>query len=129
MAAEKRARATKATKPLFPFHALVLLAQQFHLLVIDGEAFLFKGKEHKHIRGIEYAALLTLGWITPAHVIDEGLLSHEVTDLGRYIVAQIEEQNRLYLQLAFDAPGFEKKEAFVAQSQQLEEVRAALREK
>jgi hypothetical protein len=104
----KRTRTTKAKKPVFPVRSLLLLVQKFHLLVIDGEAFAIKGKEHKHIKQADYQALLDLAWITPAHVIAEGLHSHEVTALGFSIAAQIEEQNRLYHQLKFDLPEFEE---------------------
>ncbi|HEU5382232.1 MAG TPA: ArdC-like ssDNA-binding domain-containing protein [Ktedonobacteraceae bacterium] len=100
----KRTRTTKAKKPVFPIRALFLLIQKFHLLVIDGEAFAIKGKEHKYIKQADYQALLDLAWITPAHVIAEGLLSHEVTPLGSSIAAQLEEQNRQYQQLKFDLP-------------------------
>jgi flagellar biosynthesis GTPase FlhF len=98
----KRTRTAKAKKPVFPIRALFLLVQKFHLLVIDGEAFAIKGKEHKHIKPADYTALLDLAWITPAHVIAEGLYSHEVTPLGSTIAAQVEEQNRHYHQLKFD---------------------------
>ncbi len=103
-ATTKRTRTAKAKKPVFPIRPLLLLVQKFHLLVIDGEAFAIKGKEHKHIKQADYHALLDLAWITPAHVIAEGLHSHNVTALGFSIAAQIEEQNRLYHQLRFDLP-------------------------
>lgn len=106
-ATPKRTRTPKAKKPVFPIRSLLLLVQKFHLLVIDGEAFAIKGKEHKHIKQTDYQALLDLAWITPAHVIAEGLHSHEVTALGFSIAAQIEEQNRLYHQLTFDLPELE----------------------
>jgi hypothetical protein len=105
----KRTRPAKAKKPVFPIRPLFLLVQKFHLLVIDGEAFAIKGKEHKHITKKDYEALLDLAWITPAHVIAEGLHSHEVTPLGFSIAAQVEEQNCHYHQLKFDLP--ELKEA------------------
>jgi hypothetical protein len=107
MATTKATRTAKAKKPVFPIRPLFLLVQKFHLLVIDNEAFLIKGKEHKHISQKDYEALLSLAWITPAHVIAEGLLSHEVTPLGQSIAAQIEEQNRNYQQLKFDLPELE----------------------
>lgn len=106
----KRTRTAKAKKPVFPLRLLFLLIQKFHLLVIDGEAFAIKGKEHKHVSQKDYEALLSLAWITPAHVIAEGLLSHEVTPLGQNIAAQMEEQNRNYQQLEFDLPAFKEVE-------------------
>jgi hypothetical protein len=109
----KRTRTAKAKKPVFPIRALFLLVQKFHLLVIDGEAFAIKGKEHKHIKQADYAALLDLAWITPAHVIAEGLYSHEVTPLGSTIAAQVEEQNRHYHQLKFDLPELKETEQAV----------------
>ncbi|GEM_PF-1280365 len=110
----KRTHTAKAKKPVFPIRALFLLVQKFHLLVIDGEAFAIKGKEHKHITQKDYEALLSLTWITPARVIAEGLYSHEVTPLGLSIAAQIEEQNRRYQQLEFDLPAFKKAEQSAA---------------
>jgi hypothetical protein len=104
MPTTKRTRTAKAKKPVFPIRPLFLLVQKFHLLVIDGEAFAIKGKEHKHISQKDYEALISLAWITPAHVIAEGLFSHDVTPLGQSIAAQIEEQNRDYHQLKFDLP-------------------------
>lgn len=100
----------RAKKPVFPIRALFLLLQKYHLLVIDGEAFAIKGKEHRHITSKDYEALLSLAWITPAHVIAEGLFSHEVTPAGQGIATQIEEQNRQFKQLSFDLPEFKKVE-------------------
>lgn len=85
----------------YPIRALLLL-RDFHLLVIDGEAFLFRSKECKHVKLSEYTALCALGWIGPAQVITERVQTHEVTAAGYKMAAKIAAQAQLYEQLCFD---------------------------
>ncbi|MGH2478375.1 MAG: toprim domain-containing protein, partial [Ktedonobacteraceae bacterium] len=106
--ATNRPRRSKTPKKVFPVRSLLLLHQNFHLLSIEGESFLIKGKEHRHVRQSEYAALLELGWIGPACVIAEGMESNEITPEGRRIAIQMEDQNRGYSQLYFDLPEFDE---------------------
>lgn len=106
--APNRPRKTKTPKKVFPVRALLLLHQNFRLLSIEGEAFLIKGKEHRHVRQSEYAALLELGWVGPTRVIAEGLESNEITAEGHRIAIQIEDQGRGYYQLYFDLPEFDE---------------------
>jgi hypothetical protein len=50
MATTNRTHVASAKKSVFPIRPLFSLVKQFHLLVIDGEAFLIKGKDHKQVR-------------------------------------------------------------------------------
>jgi hypothetical protein len=99
---------SKTPKKVFPVRSLLLLHQHFRLLSIEGETFLIKGKEHRHVRQSEYDALLELGWISPTRVIAEGLESNEITPEGHRIAIQIEDQKRGYSQLYFDLPEFDE---------------------